>query len=111
MARNLAEMAEMQMRRAEALGQLRGLSGEGEPLPKRPLGTVIGRGNSVGDRIKAEIGGLPRATQLKKELAKAKAAYAEAVGADAKKAAMARIAELEMRLSIEEDARRSFMGT
>ena len=57
----------------------------------------------------AEHGALPEEVQLRKALAAAKVAYAAAEGAEAKRKAMAEIAEAQLKLSIAEEARRKFM--
>jgi hypothetical protein len=56
----------------------------------------------------AEHGALPEEVILRKQLAKAKAAYAAAPESD-RKTVMARIADLEMKLSIAVEARKRFM--
>ena len=104
MSRGLRRLTEAQVRRAEAEGKLRGLKGEGEPLPDRPVGD-----DAAGLRIMAEAGVLPEEFALKAELDAARAAWRAARGAAARKAAMARIAELEMRYEIARDARRRFL--
>lgn len=98
------------MRKAEMEGQLKGLAGEGQRLPDRPGDALIDPGLAVGHRIMAEAGAIPEEIRLKKALEVARAAYAEAEGEGARKQAMARIADLEMRLAIEREARRKFMG-
>jgi hypothetical protein len=102
-------LAERRMLKARAEGKLSGLEGEGKPLPEHPEAALVDPGEAVGYRIMAEHGALPEEVQLRKALAEAKAAYAAAEGDAAKRAAMARIAEVQMRLSIAEEARRKFM--
>jgi len=109
MSRKLRALTEQQIQKAIAEGKLSGLTGEGKPLPYRPEDALIDTGDAVGHRIMAEAGALPEEIQLKKQVAAARAALAETPEAD-KKAAMARLAELEMRLAITEEARRRFMG-
>lgn len=101
-------LAERQMLKALAEGKLKGLKGEGKPLPAHPEAAFVDPGEAVGFRIMAEHGALPEEITLRKELDEAKLAYAAAPEAQ-KKAAMARVAELDMKLSIASEARRRFM--
>lgn len=110
MARNWAELTEQQIRKAEVEGQLKGLAGEGKPLPDRSGDALIDAGITIGHRIMAEAVALPEEIRSKMALEAAKAGYAATGREAAKTAAMARTAELQMRLSIEEEARRKFMG-
>jgi hypothetical protein len=102
-------LAERRMLKARAEGQLQGLAGEGAPLPKRPEAALVDPGEAVGFRIMAEHGAVPEEIALKRELAEAKAAYA-AAGEGDKRALMARIAELDMKIAIAIEARKRFMG-
>lgn len=109
MSRTLRQLNEAQIRKAEAEGKLRELAGEGKPLPAHPEEAFIDTGDAVGHRIMAEAGALPEEVLIKRKLAEAKDAYAIAKGSPGEKAAMARIADLELRLSIAMDARRKFL--
>ncbi len=111
MPRSWSEIAEQRIRKAEVEGQFKDLAGAGKPLPDRTGDALIDPGLAIGHRIMAENGALPEEVQLRKTLDAAKAAYAEAQGEAARKAAMARIADVQMRLSIAEEARRKFFGT
>ena len=102
------KLAERQMLKAGAEGKLSGLEGEGKPLPDHPEAALVDAGEAVGYRIMAEHGALPEEIRLRKERDAAKAAYACAPAAG-KKAAMARLAEAEMKLSIASEARKRFM--
>ena len=97
------------MQKALAEGKLSGLKGEGEPLPDRPEAALVDLGEAVGYRIMHEHGALPEEISLRKALDAAKAAYADAQGDAEKRAAMAKIAELQMKLSIAVEARKTFM--
>ncbi|KMW58398.1 hypothetical protein AIOL_003371 [Candidatus Rhodobacter oscarellae] len=108
MPRNFRQLTEAQIKKAEAEGKLSGLAGEGEPLPYRPGDAYIDPGDAVGHRIMAEAGALPEEITLKKQVAAAKDAYATASEAD-RKAAMARLADLELKLAIAQEARRKFL--
>ncbi len=102
-------LAERQILKAKAEGQLEGLAGEGKPLPDHPEEAYLDAGEAIAHRMMAEAGALPEEVLLKRQLAEAKEAWAEAKGTEGEKAAMARIAEIEMKLSIAQDARRKFM--
>jgi hypothetical protein len=62
-----------------------------------------------GYRIMHEHGALPEEITLRKAVEAAKAEYAKAGTPEEKRAAMARIAELQMKLSIASEARKKFM--
>lgn len=102
-------LAERRMLKARAEGKLEGLAGEGKPLPNRPEEALIDPGQAVGYRIMAEHGALPEEIALKKQIAEAKAAYADATDDDTKRTAMTRLAELEMKYAIASEARKKFM--
>ncbi len=103
------KLAERRMLKARAEGQLENLPEEGKPLPSRPEESLLDAGEAVGYRIMAEHGALPEEIILRKALDAAKADYAKAETEAEKRAAMARIAEAEMKLSIAQDARKKFM--
>lgn len=109
MSRAFRNLIERQIRKAEAEGKLSNLEGEGKPLPDRPGDALIDPGLAAGHRIMAEAGVLPEEFKLKKELDAARAAYAKLTDPDEKKSAMKRIADLELRYHIAQDARRRFM--
>ncbi len=100
------ELAEQQIRKAQAEGQLDDLKGAGKPLP--PGGGDV---EAAGFRIMAEAGVVPREIELKKAVAAQRQVLAETVEPEARKAAMAVLADLELRLSIEQEARRKFQQT
>lgn len=106
---NWNKLTEAQIRKAEADGQLRGLSGEGKPLPHRPGDALIDAGDAVGFRIMAEAGALPQEITLKAQLDQARADWQAATDPDNKKRLMARLADLQMRYEIARDARRKFL--
>jgi hypothetical protein len=103
------KLAERQMQKALAERKLSGLEGEGKPLPDRPEAAYVDAGEAVGYRIMHEHGALPEEITLRKAVEAAKAEYAKAGTPDEKRAAMARIAELQMKLSIASEARKKFM--
>lgn len=101
----LSRIAEQRILAAEAEGKLSNLKGAGKPLPDRGGGD---HADAVGFRMMAEAGALPEEMRLKKELAEARRVLAAAKGDAARKAASSAVADLEMRLSIQEEARRRF---
>ncbi len=103
-------LAERQIAKAVAEGQLKGLEGEGHPLPDRSGEAHLDIGTQVGHRIMAEAGVLPREIQLKQALDAARAAYDAAATKDERKVAMARIAKAEMAYNIAVEARRKVFG-
>ena len=108
MSRKFRQLTEAQIRKAEAEGKLSGLAGEGKPLPHRPGDAFIDPGDAIGHRIMAEAGALPEEILLKRQVAEAKEALADAPEAE-RKAAMQRLADLELKLAIAQEARRKFL--
>ncbi len=102
-------LAERRMRLAEAKGDLRGMKGEGKPLPDRPGDAFVSAGDAVGFRIMAEAGVLPEEITFKKMAAAQRAHLATLTDPDARKAAMAELARLELRQAMAEEARRAFL--
>lgn len=109
MSRDLQRLVEQQIAKAIAEGQLRGLEGEGKPLPDRSGEATGDAVTAIAMRIMAEAGAVPEEFKWKKALDAARASYAEAGSEDEKRAAMALIAELELRYNIAVEARRAFM--
>lgn len=105
----LDRIAERRMRLAEAQGKLRGLDGEGQPLPERPGDALIDAGDAVGFRVMAEAGALPEEIVLKKQAAAQREVLAGLTDPEARKAAMAELARIEMRQAMAEEARRAFL--
>lgn len=101
-------LIERRILKARAEGQLQNLPGEGEPLPDRSGDALVDPGLAAGYRIMAEHGVLPEEFRIKKDVATAKAELAALTEPEARKAAMARLADLETRLGIAQDARRRF---
>ncbi|MEM7188054.1 MAG: DUF1992 domain-containing protein [Pseudomonadota bacterium] len=104
------KLAERQILKAQAEGQLTDLPGQGQPLDATPDPDFA---QSVGYRIMAEAGAVPEEVRLRKAV-EAEARALQALSADpatapaALKAAQARVADLQMKLSIQEEARRRF---
>jgi hypothetical protein len=107
----LNRLAERQIAKARAKGELQGLQGEGKPLPDRPGDVYISAGDAIGFRIMAEAGVLPEEITLKKQAAAQRAHLATLTDAAERKLAMAELARLEMRQAIAEEARRRFLKT
>lgn len=105
----LSRLAERQIQKARLKGQLQGLEGEGRPLPDRTGDAFVSAGDAVGFRIMAEAGVLPEEITLQKEIEAAQAALALVTDDAARKAQMARIADLQMRQAMAAEARRRFM--
>lgn len=105
----LSRLAERQMQRARLRGDLQGLPGEGKPLRDRPGDAFVSAGDAIGFRIMAEAGVLPEEIILKKQAADQRAHLATLVNPEARKQAMSKLADLEMRQAIAEEARRRFM--
>lgn len=105
----LSRLAERQIQKARLKGQLQGLEGEGKPLPDRPGDAFVSSGDAVGFRIMAQAGVLPEEITLKKQAAAQRAHLATLTDAAARKEAMARLAQIEMRQAIAEDSRRKFL--
>lgn len=107
MLRDLRNLVERQILRAEKTGQLSGLEGEGKPLPARPHEPDAGLG--VAMRMMAQAGAVPEEFTLQKELDAARDAYRTLTGPEDGKAALKRIADLEMRVNMAREARRKFL--
>ncbi len=105
----LDKIAERRMRLAEAKGELRGLAGEGAPLPDRPGDALISAGDAVGFRIMAEAGVIPEEIVLKKQVLAHREVLAGLIDPAARRAAMVELARLEMRQAMAEEARRAFL--
>ena len=110
MDRSLRQLVERQISKAIAEGKLRGLEGEGKPLPDRSGEAFTDMATQVAVRIMAEAGALPEEFRLKKLLEGARAAWREAGSEEEKRLAMALIADLEQRYNIAVEARRKFMA-
>ena len=105
----LSKLAERQIARAQAKGELQGLAGEGKPLAERPEDAFVAASDAVGFRIMAEAGVIPEEITLKKRAAQQRAHLATLTDDAERKAAMAKLADLEMRQAMAEEARRSFL--
>lgn len=103
-------LTERQIEKARLKGELENLEGEGKPLAHRPGDAFVDPGVAAGFRIMAEAGALPEEIRLQKQIDALRARTAEIVGPDLRKAAMAELADLEMRRAIAAEARKKFLG-
>lgn len=110
MTQTFSRLAERQIQKALAEGKLRGLAGEGKPLPDRSGEAFSDMATAVAIRIMAEAGALPEEFKIKKLLDAARQSYREAEDDEARRVAMALIADLEQRYNIAVEARRRFMA-
>jgi hypothetical protein len=101
-----SNLSERQILKAQAEGQLDNLEGAGKPLPAEGFS---GGADAIGYRIMAEAGALPREIELRKAIEVETKALREAPDEAGRKKAMAKLADLQMRLSIEQEARRKFL--
>lgn len=99
-------LAERQILKAKAEGRLESLEGEGKPLPDRPADSA----EAAGLRIMAQAGVVPKEFELKKAVEAQLKAVQASEGADRKRE-MAKLADLQLRLAIEQEARRKFYST
>jgi hypothetical protein len=88
---------------------LQGLKGEGKPLPDQTGDAFNSPGDAVGFRIMAEAGVLPEEISLKKAAAAQRAHLATLTDKAKRRAAMAKLADIELRQAIAEEARRKFL--
>lgn len=102
-----SDLAERQILKAQAEGQLDNLKGAGKPL------NVEGDGNAdaIGFRIMADAGVVPREIQLRKAVEAQSRILQETTGEDARKREMIKLNDLQLRLSIEQEARRRFYSS
>ncbi|GEM_PF-6020117 len=101
------ELADHQIRKAQAEGQLDDLEGAGKPLNNQP-GVGV---EAIGFRIMADAGVVPREIELKKALDAQRLVLQMAKEPAVRKREMAKLAEMELRWAIERDARRKYART
>lgn len=97
-------LVENQIKKAKSEGQLEKLAGEGQPLPKRECGDIV----SAAMGIMANAGVVPREIQLKKDVIAQQQELKVATDPVERKKIMRKLADLQMHLGIEQDARRKF---
>ncbi|QBX34332.1 DUF1992 domain-containing protein [Paracoccus liaowanqingii] len=103
----VSDFAERQILKAQAEGQFDNLKGAGQPL------NLLGDGSAdaIGFRIMADAGVVPREIQLRKAVDEQSRVLRGTTGEDARKREMIKLADLQLRLSIEQEARRRFYGS
>ncbi len=98
-------LSEHQIRKAEAEGQFDNLKGAGKPLGRQADGDF---GENVGFRIMAEAGAVPKEVELRRE-EEAQLRLLQATNGDAaRKEEMRKLADIQMRRAIQEEARRKY---
>ncbi len=102
-----SKLAEQQIRKAQAEGKLDNLKGAGKPLNRETGDTA----DAAGYRIMAEAGAIPEEIRLRKEVDAQLAHLQTLTDPAGRKTAMAKLADLQMRLSIAQEARRKFNRT
>ncbi len=100
-----SDLAERQILKAQAQGQFDNLKGAGKPLDSSD-----GSADAIGFRIMAEAGALPREVQLRKAVEAQTRILRETTGDKARRREAAKLADLQLRLDIECEARRRFYG-
>ncbi|MDR5654549.1 DUF1992 domain-containing protein [Ruixingdingia sedimenti] len=101
-----SRMAERQIRKAQAEGQFDNLKGAGKPLDMSGDGSA----DAVGFRIMAEAGALPREIELRKAVEEQTRILHAAPDEETRRREMKKLADLQLRLDIEQEARRRFYG-
>ena len=102
------DLIEQQIEKFRAQGGLSDLKGEGKPLP--PQDPHVDAATAAGMRMMAAAGAMPKELTLRVQIEAARTAYKALTDPAEKKAAMAKLADLELRHNIARDARRTFMG-
>ncbi len=97
--------AEEQIKRAQLKGELDNLKGAGKPLPARGDGDLA---EAAGFRIMAEAGAVPEEIRLRNEVEAQLKRLQSITDPDQRKTEMSILADLQMRLGIQEEARRKF---
>ncbi|TQV75753.1 DUF1992 domain-containing protein [Denitrobaculum tricleocarpae] len=100
----LDKIAEQQIRQAQLRGELDNLAGAGKPLCAQETGCGP---EAVGFKIMAGAGAVPEEVKLRKEVEAQRAVLQQLVDPQERKAALAKLADIEMRLAIQEEARRN----
>ena len=100
------KLAEHQIQKAKAEGQLEGLKGEGKPLVAQAPGDA---GEAVGIRMMAEAGVLPREMELKKKADALRERIAGTKDVALRQQLMSELGDVEMRRAIEAEARRKYI--
>lgn len=99
-----SDLSERQILKAQAEGQFDNLKGAGKPLDFSGDHSM----EAVGFRIMAGAGALPLEIELRKAVEAQWRVLGETIDEDARKREMKKLADLQLRLDIEQDARRRF---
>ena len=102
--RALLFLTERLISKAEAAGELRGLAGEGRPLPA--LDGHADAAEQAGFRMMAREGALPPEVVLGREAHALRQELARTEGEAPRRRVMARLADVEMRRAMRLEARR-----
>jgi len=100
----LRGLVEGQIRKAQLAGDLDNLKGAGKPLPRNADTST----EAVGYRLMSAAGAVPEEIRLRKAVSVQVQVLAQTTDPAARKVEMAKLADLQMRLSIAEEARRKF---
>lgn len=103
-----SDLAERQILKAQAEGQLDNLKGAGKPLTSDGGSDHV---DAVGFRIMAEAGALPREIHLRKQIEEQSLILKSVTEPEDRHREMAKLAELQLRHDIEQEARRKFSRT
>lgn len=104
---DFSSLAERQILKGQLEGQLEGLEGEGKPLPDQPSYDS----EAIGFRIMAEAGTIPREIELKKAIDAQFAVVNAAINTPNYQPEMRKLADLQLRHAIEQEARKKFFRT
>lgn len=101
-------LAERQILKAQAEGQLDNLKGAGRPLPPMGDGDAA---EAAGFRIMAEAGALPLEIELRKTIEAHIQVLRSTTDPNERKRLMSDLAGLHLKLAIQEETRRKFYST
>lgn len=101
------KIAEVRIKQAERSGKLRGLEGEGKPLKASGSDGSV---EAFGYGAMASEGVIPEEIELKKAIEHQKKLMQTVTEPALKKREMQKLADLQMRLSMQEEARRKYFG-
>lgn len=99
-----SQLAERQILKAQAEGQFDKLKGAGKPLNLDGDHSA----DAAGFRIMAEAGALPREIELRKAVEAQTLIMRNAPDEETRRREMKKLADLQLRLDIEQEARRRF---
>lgn len=103
----LDKLAEANIRRAQREGKLDKLAGEGKPLKRSASSGSV---EAFGYGAMASEGVVPEEIELRKEIDLQKEVLAKTTDPEQKKSEMKKLGELQMRLSMQEEARRRYFS-